>query len=564
MALDSAERIPARFITKFKITSPNMNLPHILANKCDHLPLSSRRGGWGVRLLFSLLLLSSCSSDLGNYTYHAIEEVAVRIDTAYTGIVGERLHITPTLTADGFKAENYDFEWRAINQIADTATVIGTEQDLDYTVRLAPGDYTLVCTVQKKEAETFDRTTAALSVRTPYSEGWLVLSSDNGRARLDMHSFVKDTTYTDILSGTTPATWCTPYAVRCLPNANYPEAPFYLLTADGTTRLADQDFAWKDEYLIRYEMGNASDTDVRPTAIAENGVAKLLIAGGKPYYCDNSTGDGLFMSARKNTFDVDSRVGFDALTDHMAPVFLMWDTKNRRFVVCATMLASADILGTTVSSDVALSTLGSFYKFPVGQESAFTLPANGRYDLVHLENTRYDPLGIEQGTTYTILSRGTERHVYGFALGDLVSIRYEKYGNAYTKVIHRNISSLPGITEATHFAFSSLKNYFYYVSGGTVWRADMTQETPTAVRQFDLPEGETLTLFKHCMPTQSTNARQAYSLLVGTKDAEGHGTLRIYDEWATEGDLTDAAPAYTYTGFAEIADVLLREIIGEY
>lgn len=518
----------------------------------------------------SLLLLSglaaSCSEDLGNYSYHAIEEVGIAMDTAYTGIVGEPLRITPTLTTEGDEAADYTYDWKAISTTtpADTAIQLADTRSLDYTVRLSPGEYTLVYTVQRNGSGVFYRSTADLSVRTPYSSGWLVLSDDSGRARLDIHSFVKDTTYTDILSGTTPGTWNTPYAIRCLPNANYPEAPFYLLTADGTTRLADDDFNYKDEYLIRYEMGNASDTEVRPEMIAENGVAKLIIAGGKPYYCDNSTGDGLFMSARKNSFDVEPTVGCDALSDHMAPVFLFWDKTYRKFVVCATMFASSDILGTTVTSDIGLNLLGSFYKFPVGNDSRFTLPQTGRYSLVHMENTRYDPEGIDQGTTYAVLSQGSKRAVYGLALGDLVSVRYTKYGNAYTKVIYRDISSLPGITEATHYAFSSLKNYFYYLSGHTVYRVDMTDDTPTATAQFTLPDDEAVTLFKFYMPTQSANSRYAYKLLIGSHDAQDNGTLRIYDTWDCEGDLLDAQPESVYTGFAKIKDAILREVITEY
>lgn len=510
--------------------------------------------------------LFSCSDDLGNYSYHSLEEVSIELDSAYLGIVGEHLNIVPALQGAGDLTNDYIYQWKTFSTTnpSDTAVVLSHSCELDYLMRLSPGEYTLVFTVQRKGAEVFDRKTTSLSVRTPYSEGWLVLSDDDGRARLDIHSFVKDTTYTDILSGTTPATWNHPIAIRCLPNANYPEAPFYLLTSDGTTRLADDDFKYKDEYLIRYEMGNASDTGVLPTAIAENGVAKLIIANGKPYYCDNSTGDGLFMSARRNSFDVASTVGCDALSDHMAPVFLMYDLKNRRFVVCATMFASTDILGSNVSGDIALSTLGSFYKFPIGNDSEFTLPQNGKYDLLHLENTRYDPLGIDQGTTYAVLSNGSERKVYGFALGDLVSIRYEKYGNAYTKVICRDISSLPSITEATFYAFSSLKNFFYYIADGAVYRVDMTSEAPSAVKEFDLPAGETPTLFKFYMPTQSTNSRYAYKLLLGTQSADGNGTLRIYDTWQSEGDLQNAVPTDTYTGFKKITDVILREVITEY
>ncbi len=380
-----------------------------------------------------------------------------------------------------------------------------------------------------------------------------------------MHSSIKDKTYTDILAGTTPSEWHTPYAIACLPNANNPESPFYLLTADGTTRLSDNDFGWKEEYVLRYEMGEASDADTRPTTIAENGTGKLIIAGGKPYYCDNTTGDGLFRTARKNRFDVASVVGYDAKSDHMAPVFLMYDTTYRRFVVCAEQFSLTDILGTPTATDVTLAAFSSFYGFPVGNESAFNLPAAGKYVLLHMENTRYDPQSNDHGTTYAVLGNGNERMIYGFSLGDLVSIRYpEQYGFAYGKVISRNISGCEGIAQAKWYAFSSLKNYMYYVSGQHVYRVDLTSETPTAVLQFDLPADEEVTCFKFYLPTQSANALTAYDLIIGTVKADGSGTLRIYDGWTTEGDFSSGQAQDTYTGFARIKDVILREVITEY
>lgn len=516
-------------------------------------------------LAAALCLPAACVDDKGNYSYSDIDPIAIAMDTAFTGIVGEPLTVRPTLSAAHLDTAACDFDWQAISTTADTATHLSTDRALDYTVRLAPGEYRLVFTARRSGSATFSRQSAALSVRTPLSSGWLVLCDDGGRARLDMYSFIKEKTYTDLLSGTVPGTWQTPYAIACLPNANVSETPFYLLTADGTTRLSDVDFAWRDAYRLSYEMGSSADAGIRPDAIAENGPGKLVIAGGKPYYCDNTMGDGLFASARRNSFDVAPAIGYDALSDHMAPAFLMYDTTNRRFVVCAALFSSTDVLGTAVAGDIALSTLGSFYQFPVGNASAFDLPAAGRYSLVHMENTRYAPLGDDHGTTYAILADGDERRLYGFAMGDLVAIRYpDKYGYAYAKVITRDLSACPGITSATHFAFSSLRNCMYYVADGSVYRADLTAETPTVSKQFDLPAGERISCFKFCLPTQSANARRVYDLLVGTVDADGHGTLRVYDGWTTEGDFSGAQPASVLTGFATIKDVLLREVITEY
>lgn len=515
-----------------------------------------------------ILLCVGCTEDLGNYKYGTLNDVSIVFDDNLSALVLEPLQVTPELSANPFHEEAYTYDWKAYPKNETLAPILlSEERNLNVEITLDPGLYNLVYTVTEKATGLFARQTASLLVETPLSRGWVVLGDADNRVRLDMYSEVKQKVYADLLKGTELADWKQPKSIQFVLNQSIAESPFYLLTGSGATRLSSHDFAFKEEYRFAYELGSFSGAEVIPDVLGINGTGKMVIASGKPYYCDNTMGDGLFGAPRKNSYDVAPFIGCDALSDHYAPTFLMYDTTNKRFVVCAEQFSVNDVLGYPMASDVALSSLGS-YGFPVGEENLFELPAAGMYDLVTMQNTAYDPGNRGFGTTYTVLAKDNQRVLYGFALGDLVSIRYpEKYGSVYTKILYRDLSACTDIDKATLFAFSSLKNYMYYAVKGAVYRVDLNVQACTAELQFTLPNEEEITCLKFYACTQADNARRSYDLIVGSRTHEttdSPGVLRIYDGWKTEGNFLNAQPSEEYKGFAVIKDVLYREMITSY
>ena len=79
--------------------------------------------------------------------------------------------------------------------------MIGQERNLDYEVTLAPGAYSLFFTVSQVETGLYWQKEVSLTVSSSMSEGWMVLCSDNGRARLDFVSSLTSETMTDVLRG---------------------------------------------------------------------------------------------------------------------------------------------------------------------------------------------------------------------------------------------------------------------------------------------------------------------------------------------------------------------------
>ena len=86
-----------------------------------------------VYIAFLGLLAASCAKDLGNYNYHTLPSPTVTgIETRIDARKNERLQLAPNIEGEGFDASNCRFEWKAISvNDADSATVIGTERELD-------------------------------------------------------------------------------------------------------------------------------------------------------------------------------------------------------------------------------------------------------------------------------------------------------------------------------------------------------------------------------------------------------------------------------------------------
>ncbi|MCD8318135.1 MAG: hypothetical protein LUC45_04460 [Paraprevotella sp.] len=514
-----------------------------------------------IRLLWLLLpfLWQSCAEDKGNYSYHDLNDLNITFEDAYSAIAREEFTITPTVNAKEFNPDNYTYEWWAYDQTDSQEPVqLGTDLNLDLVLNLQQGKYLLVLKIKDKSSDIYYQKTATLKVDTPTSLGWLVLCSDGGRVRLDMVSHIKteDNVYYDLLKGTDLENWRDPYQLVCDPNM---QEPFYLVTGSGTTRLSNNYFQWNESYMIGNEFGSGSYTGtVRFLATHKPG--KILIdSSGRVYYCNTLSGDGLFGSVRSNSFYVAPAAGYNAKGSPYVPLFMMWDRNNRRFVACASEFVT---LGLDNLIDIPMVEMDAD-GFPTVGEDVFTWPSRtDQMDFFCMENTRYDRNQDGNGMTYAILGKGQQRFLYGVILNELYAYAEPKYGYTYEKSYYMDISGCTDIASATHFAFSSLKAFMYYAVGNKVYRVNLSNTTPTAELQFQLPEGEEITCLKFYLWEQDDTENRSYDLIVGSKDSHtGEGKLRIYDGFTNEGNFQGAEPKEEYGGFADIVDVIYRENI---
>lgn len=509
-----------------------------------------------------IFLLISCAEDLGNYDYRELSSpVVTGIDEKIPVRKFERLQLTPQIEGEQFTEEDYQFEWKVIPQAdAVTATVIGNERILDYEVVLAEGTYTLYFTITNRTSGLFWQQTYELEVTQTTSEGWMVLCSDNGRTRLDMISMVTGETYRDLLSSQDMPELNGPRRIQQLEDLAETGSPFYLLTDDGATRLSSDGFAWTEEYNIRYEMGNGQA--VSPHEIIPTVNAKMMVAGTDFHYASNM-GEilGLFSSPINKDFRVAPMTGSNVAGNMiLAPLVMIYDIDNKRFMGYGQTLASSDLNNqeplremnemAELLDDMKATTGGvtgsAFDEFPTG------------LDYVYMENTRYDPGSGQMAVTYTVLADGNKRYLYGIQLGDILPQSWSSCPNALGKAYYGDLSECTDITKVTDlFAFSSLKNCMYYAVGGTLYQVDLSTKPLQAKVQFTLPGGEEITRLKFNLFRKNTSDSRSYNLIIGSLRGE-EGILRIYNDTEMSGDFSGVEPE-VYDGFARIVDVTYRE-----
>ena len=509
-----------------------------------------------VYILTLAFVLAACSQDKGNYDYVDLKEPQIAGFEDMSVQTFSRLQIIPDLGKEDFPTGEYSFEWKVLNQNASQeAVVIGQERNLDYEVTIAPGAYSLFFTLTQVSTGLYWQKEVNLIVSSSMSEGWMVLCSDEGRARLDFVSSLTSQTMTDVLRGSAMPQMNGPRRIQWLSDKTDAASPYYLLTDDGATRLGRDAFEWKPEYDFAYEV--AVPDKLTPHCIVSSGFGKVIVSGTDAHYCEIMGIDGLYGSAVNKGYAVAPYVGANALaTQIYAAVHLLYDTDNKRFMAYCPLLATNDLGGLDPVAD--MDTMGqiaegmapgagvlgnAFDKWPVG------------LDLVYMENTRYDPGNAKMGLTYALMKDGSQCHLYGIQLGDM--LRYADCTYVLGKGFYADLSQCKDILNKNAlYAFSSLKNYMYYAVGNTLYRVDLSQQPAQAQVQFVL-SGEEITCLKFNLYQKSENMQKSFDLVVGSVK-NGEGKLRIYEGRESDGDFTNVKPE-VFTGFARIADVEYKE-----
>ena len=274
-----------------------------------------------IKSLFLLVAIaggiSACADDKGNYNYHDIPEVKIEgIGSSIQALAYQNLSIPVQL--DGLEADEdrYEYEWLAIRQFEaedanDSASeVLATTKEFNDIISLRPGPYKLIYTVKDKHLNVFYQQQANLSVVTTTSEGWVLLCSENGNVRLDMISTVlgEEVHSKDMLADSDMPFKKGPLALIALSPENTedmssvqqvdPTSPFYLLTEEGTTRLHKDAFEWKEEYLMKYEMGDMNDA--KPMHITSAGYYRMMVTPEGVFSSNYSMGAGALWESRLN------------------------------------------------------------------------------------------------------------------------------------------------------------------------------------------------------------------------------------------------------------------------
>ena len=136
-----------------------------------------------------LFVCNSCYKDEGNYDYHALPKIEIKVDHEIYAKQFEELKLVPDVDFGGDRSDNYDFTWRIWpNGVLGTSNQkeISKEKELHYIVTEAPGAYILALTCHNKETGVNTYKEVSLAVHGVITEGWMVLQAKEGKTDFSM------------------------------------------------------------------------------------------------------------------------------------------------------------------------------------------------------------------------------------------------------------------------------------------------------------------------------------------------------------------------------------------
>lgn len=400
-----------------------------------------------------MLAWTACKKDLGNYDYHAINELSFTgLDTVngYSVYLGDTLRMEPGVIGSINKVNpDYTYEWK----IDGNATALSTDENFAEPVSLPPGEYIITLRVKDNDTEVEWLKQVKVTVLTPYYEGYLVLSDVNGASRLDFLSYVDGAFvhHEDVLKklNVDIPEQGKPYQVF-YNYSSWTGDYIYLATETATSRLDPETFAYKPEYDIRYQFVD----DVPAGFKVEKLIMNRGLGASNYIYLYN---DGNLYTRSRNFFQyqlqmnvyVENKQAFraapwEASNSYTNYLVVLYDETNKRFV---TQLNGQDGCRTILPS----------LNFPEGYELLFMT-----------DNNVSESSGNAYG--YAVLKDGTS--------GEIRIIRFGFINNSeLTAVNYNEVITGTGIAQAEQFAISPNLGYLFYNVGGKVYEYDLFTKT---------------------------------------------------------------------------------------
>lgn len=502
------------------------------------------------------LLLLGCTEDKGNYDYVPVNEVEFgNINEEYSVLVNSTvLDIDPVLKmSEGVNpdADRFRYEWVCVAPNGEKH-LLATTRAINTVVNLPIGTYTLYLKVKDTATDLLWMTYTNLTVGTIYTRGILLIGEDeSGYADAQMISMGSDTTVIrNILKNCGLPALKGPIAFlhtgRPYSSSYDVTVKVWVMTESGSYWLDRESMLGTTEnhvkkiiYSSAIEKDDLRIVDVAPQVISNTG------AMGNNFYRAMVTGNGLLFTTsmgtnKDNYLDPVNRLS--ALSIDFLPAFpfmfyplrnfygLVWyDTANNRF------------LRATNSSTFSYELVDN-----AGDPFPWNQGATGRR-LVYGENTFNKDGGKSDGNSFALMKDQQ---------GNFFIYKMYAYGSRPEKIgaYQINLAKATGFSDATMYAFSSLRTVLFYVSGNKLYAYDYDPGNEK-IYSFDM-SGE-ITMLK--FDTQIDP--DANALYVATYDNGNQGTLTRYTVNRDPNRVTITADKNnTWSGLTKIRNMSWRAV----
>lgn len=430
-----------------------------------------------ICFLMFLLCLSACYDDLGNYHYKEINEIKILdgIDesySAYTMVDTVRINPVVSFSQDSTEIGRIEYNWYLSTGGVTTGKVtkISDQRNLVYPVTLDRGTYILTFGIKDNVTGVEWRQDAYLYVTTLFTNGWLFLGEKEGYAALDMVSIssVGDTAIIyDLLKSSGLPALKGPrkmVSINRPDNASWPWTNgCFLLTDNGTYEMDRISLTSDVTTNIRKDIYDpmVSD-DFAATDIIQSQAYYRFMIGDNNLYVNGSLASSGAFGNPVNKYDKYSDEYFRVFPEILWGmsswgVFsgnqMVYDMDGKRFVKFNNRSANCE-------------------KLPDNEGEPFAWETGN--DMIAIFNSKFMSAGSP--TSYAVM-KSPESKYYVYSFQPAVSAGPRK-GNRH------DITGLPGIGQATKFAFSSKYPYMLYVVGSKLHACELLT-TGIIHKEFD-------------------------------------------------------------------------------
>ena len=422
------------------------------------------------------IILSSCKKDLSNYEYKEINSLEIsNIEESYKVTNGSSPEIYPELSFSkdpSYNEEDYEYKWISFRDGAlpgDQRKDVYTGKNFDIPFPLGVGNYTMFYVVKEKSTNVTWQRKFNITVEGTFRGGWAILSEVANNARVDYFEYdhLNETNhypkeyrnftslFADGVTGKGLEISGKPTFIQGW-NNRIPAAPvskyfIYVGTSTQTQLINVSDgFLWKENYDFKFSTQGLSNIEKIMPATAGAGFG---FADGNVYLTYNvyqrTFSTPINRLSNGSVFTVSKYTAVNRIAGPNA-IILMYDTMNKRFV----RSTGGNLTATT--------------PLPYNEGSAAFDPNNVGMDLVWMAPT--DAFG---GYAYALLTQN----------GKYYLARMQN-GSAFVASYIDEVTQLPEISQATHFAVDQQYGAFQYAVGGKLYQYDVDTKESKLMKDF--------------------------------------------------------------------------------
>lgn len=498
-----------------------------------------------ILLFLTILVLSACKKDLGNYDYkeiNSLEEVS-GLPPVVNVLFGDNIKIEPKLKFsldETVDEADYTFEWSYIgsNGLGGSKLFsLAKTKNLDLKMTLPSGSYTAYYFVRDNASQVKFQQKFTLRVVNEFNEGWIMMTEANNKARVDMLYLDAEGDFDlvlDLLERTgsglelegKPVMTYT-YSTGLLLGPDALSYGLYLGTDKRTTKVEPNNFKWTPTMDLTYEMFGQVPTGFYADVIQQrSGGSSYMIGQGDVFFYNRALNTYYsapisYVSSEEKAFKAAPFVGGDpAIISNAHAIF--YDVDNKRFVKHVGTNASCTVLPDP-SADKML------FSFKTGKDLEFMrwVPFNG-------------------GEIFAILKDPTSLKPY-----------LARFNSASSDQTYYSEITGTDIQEAELYAVSPEFGYLFYVVGSKVYEYDMVYKTSKLMLDLGSKRVSYLNFYQF---KGKSKYKDDNKLMVGAYDpSRSDGTEGSLDIYTVPGINGDLVLDKSFSGFGRIKSLTYRE-----